>query len=152
MGGQVVTGSDVCSVQVMIDSDHDRFRSLCARSLVSDSRCVLSVARKVYREAGEKRDRTSQGSNVIILNAHGKRAGGWGFLSGRPQPRRGVAQPGRAPGSGPGGRRFKSSLPDQSYLVCPEETLLFDTESVREGHPVSIWGRGRFAQSPGAGG
>ena len=29
--------------------------------------------------------------------------------------RRGVAQPGRAPGSGPGGRRFKSSLPDQ-YL------------------------------------
>jgi hypothetical protein len=29
---------------------------------------------------------------------------------------RGVAQPGRAPGSGPGGRRFKSSLPDQSFL------------------------------------
>ncbi len=27
---------------------------------------------------------------------------------------RGVAQPGRAPGSGPGGRRFKSCLPDQS--------------------------------------
>src|ERR1017187_8554538 len=27
-------------------------------------------------------------------------------------PCRGVAQPGRAPGSGPGGRRFKSSLPD----------------------------------------
>ena len=30
---------------------------------------------------------------------------------------RGVAQPGRAPGSGPGGRRFKSSLPDQSFQV-----------------------------------
>jgi hypothetical protein len=30
-----------------------------------------------------------------------------------PRNRRGVAQPGRAPGSGPGGRRFKSSLPDQ---------------------------------------
>jgi hypothetical protein len=29
--------------------------------------------------------------------------------------RRGVAQPGRAPGSGPGGRRFKSSLPDQCF-------------------------------------
>ena len=28
---------------------------------------------------------------------------------------RGVAQPGRAPGSGPGGRRFKSSLPDQLF-------------------------------------
>ena len=26
-----------------------------------------------------------------------------------------MAQPGRAPGSGPGGRRFKSSLPDQSF-------------------------------------
>ena len=30
---------------------------------------------------------------------------------------RGVAQPGRAPGSGPGGRRFKSSLPDQSFQI-----------------------------------
>jgi hypothetical protein len=29
--------------------------------------------------------------------------------------RRGVAQPGRAPGSGPGGRRFKSSLPDHCF-------------------------------------
>ncbi len=28
---------------------------------------------------------------------------------------RGVAQPGRAPGSGPGGRRFKSSLPDHLF-------------------------------------
>src|SRR5712692_2654669 len=32
-----------------------------------------------------------------------------------PSVSRGVAQPGRAPGSGPGGRRFKSSLPDQSF-------------------------------------
>ncbi len=30
---------------------------------------------------------------------------------------RGVAQPGRAPGSGPGGRRFKSSLPDQILAI-----------------------------------
>src|SRR5580692_11913982 len=30
---------------------------------------------------------------------------------------RGVAQPGRAPGSGPGGRRFESSLPDHSCLI-----------------------------------
>src|SRR5580704_15032289 len=28
---------------------------------------------------------------------------------------RGVAQPGSAPGSGPGGRRFKSSRPDHSF-------------------------------------
>ena len=37
---------------------------------------------------------------------------------------RGVAQPGRAPGSGPGGRRFKSCLPDQisrrKYVRIPE--------------------------------
>src|SRR5438552_5678250 len=32
-----------------------------------------------------------------------------------PKACRGVAQPGRAPGSGPGGRRFKSSLPDQLF-------------------------------------
>jgi hypothetical protein len=32
-----------------------------------------------------------------------------------PHDSRGVAQPGRAPGSGPGSRRFKSSLPDQSF-------------------------------------
>jgi hypothetical protein len=31
--------------------------------------------------------------------------------------RRGVAQPGRAPGSGPGGRRFKSSLPDHLFSM-----------------------------------
>jgi hypothetical protein len=31
----------------------------------------------------------------------------------RSDPRRGVAQPGRALGSGPRGRRFKSSRPDQ---------------------------------------
>src|SRR6267142_2535856 len=30
---------------------------------------------------------------------------------------RGVAQPGRAPGSGPGGRRFKSSLPDHLFSI-----------------------------------
>src|SRR6266536_1879279 len=34
-----------------------------------------------------------------------------------PVVRRGVAQPGRAPGSGPGGRRFKSSLPDQFFSI-----------------------------------
>src|ERR1035437_5779262 len=44
---------------------------------------------------------------------------------------RGVAQPGRAPGSGPGGRRFKSSLPDhiiQAFtdsLRTRESTLWF---------------------------
>ena len=49
--------------------------------------------------------------------------------------RRGVAQPGRAPGSGPGGRRFKSSLPDhlisnpklQSLASNPVPSLWFGT-------------------------
>src|SRR3984885_4842855 len=37
---------------------------------------------------------------------------------------RGVAQPGRAPGSGPGGRRFESSLPDHfSNLALSKITL-----------------------------
>jgi hypothetical protein len=31
-----------------------------------------------------------------------------------------VAQPGRAPGSGPGGRRFKSSLPDQFFQTLKQ--------------------------------
>src|SRR5215472_15234913 len=42
------------------------------------------------------------------------------FEARRPSSRyacRGVAQPGRAPGSGPGGRRFKSSLPDHLLHV-----------------------------------
>ena len=34
---------------------------------------------------------------------------------GSERPCRGVAQPGSAPGSGPGGRRFKSSRPDHSF-------------------------------------
>ena len=34
---------------------------------------------------------------------------------------RGVAQPGRAPGSGPGGRRFKSSLPDQCFQSLADQ-------------------------------
>src|ERR1700735_2541252 len=37
---------------------------------------------------------------------------------------RGVAQPGRAPGSGPGGRRFKSSLPDH-YLQTHKRYFWF---------------------------
>jgi hypothetical protein len=42
--------------------------------------------------------------------------------------RRGVAQPGRAPGSGPGGRRFKSSLPDHlfSATYCHLEKIETD--------------------------
>jgi hypothetical protein len=75
-------------------------------------RCVFSVARKIIWRVGE-RCRIAQCYNVgahrdVEVCARSSRCC-------RPQHRRGVAQPGRAPGSGPGGRRFKSSLPDQSF-------------------------------------
>src|SRR5215469_4574958 len=47
-------------------------------------------------------------------------------------PCRGVAQPGRAPGSGPGGRRFKSSLPDHSFQALERYFWFFDYISVDE--------------------
>jgi hypothetical protein len=54
--------------------------------------------------------------------------------------RRGVAQPGRAPGSGPGGRRFKSSLPDHYFdwltriqnSKCPDPLALPQVTGQRE--------------------
>jgi hypothetical protein len=62
---------------------------------------------------------------------------------------RGVAQPGRAPGSGPGGRRFKSSLPDHclSFRLQSVAThfllfgdIIFSGHTVRfSGHTVR-WG------------
>ncbi len=39
-----------------------------------------------------------------------------------------MAQPGRAPGSGPGGRRFKSSLPDQSFWIQVKIPLFLQSE------------------------
>src|SRR5580692_4469730 len=53
-------------------------------------------------------------SNVIMLGYVSKFPDALAFLP-RPCNSRGVAQPGRAPGSGPGGRRFKSSLPDHYF-------------------------------------
>ena len=62
-----------------------------------------------------------QRGDVIILAAYRevKVCGRMASLY-RSQRRRGVAQPGRAPGSGPGGRRFKSSLPDQSFQTLKQ--------------------------------
>src|SRR5271170_7462893 len=53
---------------------------------------------------------------------------------------RGVAQPGRAPGSGPGGRRFESSRPDQ---FSPDATRDLSVPSslgvaCRAGRSVSV--------------
>jgi hypothetical protein len=53
------------------------------------------------------------------------------------RPCRGVAQPGRAPGSGPGGRRFKSSRPDQfpsstnSRIYCEATVGIASRQSCR---------------------
>jgi hypothetical protein len=44
--------------------------------------------------------------------------------------RRGVAQPGRAPGSGPGGRRFKSSLPDHLFSARYADSKLLKIPAV----------------------
>ena len=44
---------------------------------------------------------------------------------------RGVAQPGRALGSGPRGRRFKSSRPDHFFRVNPWGTLTLPPEAKR---------------------
>jgi hypothetical protein len=52
---------------------------------------------------------------IIVVPIEKKACGGMTFLIAARKRRRGVAQPGRAPGSGPGGRRFKSSLPDHYF-------------------------------------
>ena len=58
--------------------------------------------------------RSAIAANVIIQCQRSNPAKAPGISCGAAHSR-GVAQPGRAPGSGPGGRRFKSSLPDQSF-------------------------------------
>ena len=65
---------------------------------------------------------------------------------------RGVAQPGRAPGSGPGGRRFKSSLPDQYFQLllaavqAPEPTIWFwprcSSIPAQHKHCAAFWSGG----------
>jgi hypothetical protein len=80
----------------------------------SSARCATSVARNMHRQAGTSQ-RTPRCYNLNAFQEPNARVDD---LPGcHPQPSRGVAQPGRAPGSGPGGRRFKSSLPDQSFQI-----------------------------------
>ena len=89
-------GSDQCSAAVVV-----RWPAYAIKSQ------TLTAA--VVRQGGIRRaecynflaiQRLLPGSAIIVLC---------------PRSCRGVAQPGRAPGSGPGGRRFKSSLPDQQF-------------------------------------
>src|ERR1700691_1569225 len=67
-----------------------------------------------------------------------KCAGGWAFRCCRAQRRRGVAQPGRAPGSGPGGRRFKSSLPDHFF------SAIYNRVKVQKCDPLVTHQGGQF--------
>src|SRR5260370_4034583 len=55
--------------------------------------------------------------------------------------RRGVAQPGSAPGSGPGGRRFKSSRPDHSFqgVISDSWSFIYTTvDKIVDGHILRI--------------
>ncbi len=53
---------------------------------------------------------------------------------------RGVAQPGRAPGSGPGGRRFKSSLPDHSFQRLEIRKASRGPRVYNLGFTLTCWG------------
>jgi hypothetical protein len=63
--------------------------------------------------------------------------------------RRGVAQPGRAPGSGPGGRRFKSSLPDHLFSVRYADSELLKIPAV--GKNATVFASRVFQEKPPAG-
>jgi hypothetical protein len=72
--------------------------------------------------SGEPSSQDRQPQNVILFQfefAHGVQS------RRHPADSRGVAQPGRAPGSGPGGRRFKSSLPDQYFQADKQHSWIF---------------------------
>src|ERR1035438_10579905 len=87
-----------------------------SRGCSTMSRGVNKVAAvKASIEAFEKPDRKDrQAQNVILFELQSP----WRSSRGRNSAvSRGVAQPGRAPGSGPGGRRFKSSLPDHLFSI-----------------------------------
>ena len=62
-----------------------------------------------------KNDWVRRADTPLATNPHGGIE--WGFS-------RGVAQPGRALGSGPRGRRFKSSRPDQLFSSNSQHSLL----------------------------
>jgi hypothetical protein len=84
-----------------------------------------------------QRHQTSQGIRVcsgdllihsVVVRGHLGRAqpGTFQLVNIPFQPQvRGVAQPGRAPGSGPGGRRFESSLPDHSFSYILKDLRRF---------------------------
>jgi hypothetical protein len=58
--------------------------------------------------------------------------------------RRGVAQPGRAPGSGPGGRRFKSSLPDHSFQAVAANSTEYILGAMGANRPGECTDRRKF--------
>jgi hypothetical protein len=101
---------------VRSDNDIGEPESCCEYMKRDQKGSIYSVCIAKMDGAGLEFARGLNTGNLIHLNERND-----GIESARPHPFRfafnrvrGVAQPGRAPGSGPGGRRFKSSLPDHS--------------------------------------
>src|SRR5437660_8947467 len=90
-------------VKKVIDISSDRAGGISMTFLKMNKRKVLA-----NKEARPE----SHSCHLLYSNEQNRR-----IFRDSPSARRGVAQPGRAPGSGPGGRRFKSSLPDQLSLA-----------------------------------
>src|SRR5579862_3357517 len=89
----------------------------CYRDGIGSLAVVICLKRRVSQHSREVERMHAVESDHLLINwmkfaqqekAPTRSAFGVNFL---PYDR-GVAQPGRAPGSGPGGRRFESSLPD----------------------------------------
>ena len=76
--------------------------------------CAACISKEAFLRAMALRSRNHESSSSFsgVLLCYNQ---GLSSPSARMVSRRGVAQPGRAPGSGPGGRRFKSSLPDHYF-------------------------------------
>src|SRR3984957_18453516 len=94
------------------------FRAVHWRNAVSRT-IAVSVFRRRFSVARNEREArygdSERNLRCYNLSAYQEVSAAGGFSSTCRLHRRGVAQPGRAPGSGPGGRRFKSSLPDHSF-------------------------------------
>jgi hypothetical protein len=90
-------------------SQHRNFLTM-EKTIVN--KIVTVLARPLSRASLNPQAQVARRQNVILCGFESLCCSGGGR---HPIIRRGVAQPGRAPGSGPGGRRFKSSLPDQSF-------------------------------------
>src|SRR5207248_11310468 len=98
-------------VKKVIDISSDRAGGISMTFLKMNKRKVLA-----NKEARPE----SHSCHLLYSNEQNRR-----IFRDSPSARRGVAQPGSAPGSGPGGRRFKSSRPDHSFQEVTSDSWLF---------------------------